>query len=130
GTFTTTQGGTLTLAADGSYTYMPAANFHGADTVNYTVTDGNLTDIGTLTITVTPVNDAPLAVDDTITAIEDTLFTSVVNLTANDTDVDLDALTVVAGTFTTTQGGTLTLAADGSYTYMPAANFHGTDTIR
>ncbi|MBF4467754.1 cadherin-like domain-containing protein, partial [Flavobacterium sp. LC2016-12] len=128
GTFTTTQGGTLTLAADGSYTYMPAANFHGTDTVNYTVSDGTLTDIGTLTITVTPVNDAPVAVDDTITAIEDTLFTSTVNLTANDTDIDLDTLTVVAGTFTTAQGGTLTLAADGSYTYMPAVNFHGTDT--
>ncbi|MBF4466463.1 Ig-like domain-containing protein, partial [Flavobacterium sp. LC2016-12] len=129
GTFTTTQGGTLTLAADGSYTYMPAANFNGIDTLNYTVSDGTLTDVGTLTITVTKANDAPVAVDDIITAIEDTLFTSTINLTANDTDIDLEALTVVAGTFTTTQGGTFTLAADGSYTYMPAVNFHGIDTV-
>ncbi|WP_337968506.1 tandem-95 repeat protein [uncultured Flavobacterium sp.] len=129
GTFTTTKGGTLTLAADGSYTYMPAPNFNGTDTVDYTVTDGSLTDIGTLTITVNAVNDAPVATDDTATATEDTLYTSTVSLVANDTDVDSSPLTVVAGTFTTTKGGTLTLAADGSYTYMPAPNFNGTDTV-
>ncbi|PIF32796.1 gliding motility-associated-like protein [Flavobacterium sp. 9] len=129
GTYTTTKGGTLTLAADGSYTYMPAPNFNGTDTVDYTVTDGSLTDIGTLTITVNAVNDAPIAVDDTATATEDTLYTSTVSLVANDTDVDSSPLTVVAGTYTTTKGGTLTLAADGSYTYMPAANFSGTDTV-
>ncbi|RKR09507.1 gliding motility-associated-like protein [Flavobacterium sp. 90] len=129
GTYTTTKGGTLTLAADGSYTYMPAPNFNGTDTVDYTVTDGSLTDIGTLTITVTPVNDAPIAVDDTATATEDTLYTSMVSLVANDTDVDSSPLTVIAGTYTTAKGGTLTLAADGSYTYMPAPNFNGTDTV-
>ena len=40
GTFATTQGGSITIAADGSYTYTPAANFNGVDTVDYTVTDG------------------------------------------------------------------------------------------
>ncbi|MCQ4349185.1 cadherin-like domain-containing protein [Pseudomonas stutzeri] len=44
-----------------SYTYTPPADFHGTDTVDYTVTDGSLTDTATLTLTVTPVNDAPLA---------------------------------------------------------------------
>ena len=61
-----------------------------------------------------------MAVDDAITATEDTLFTSTVDLDFNDTDLDGDALTVVAGTFATTQGGSLVLAADGSYTYAPA----------
>ena len=88
GTYTTTQGGTLVLAADGSYTYTPALNFTGTDTVDYTVTDGTLTDVGTLTITVSAVNDAPVAVDDSISATEDTLFTSTVSLIANDTDVE------------------------------------------
>ena len=129
GTFATTQGGSLVLAADGSYTYTPAANFNGIDTVDYTVTDGTLTDVGTLTIAVNPVNDAPVAVDDAITATEDTVFTSTVDLDLNDTDLDGDALTVVAGTFATTQGGSLVLAADGSYTYTPAANFNGIDTV-
>ena len=129
GTFATTQGGSITIAADGSYTYTPAANFNGIDTVDYTVTDGSLTDVGTLTITVNPVNDAPVAVDDAITATEDTVFNSVIELDANDTDVDGDPLSVVAGTFATTQGGSITIAADGSYSYTPAANFNGVDTV-
>ena len=92
--------------------------------MDYTVTDGTLTDVGTLTITVSAVNDAPVAVDDSISATEDTLFTSTVSLIANDTDVDGPTKTAVAGTYTTTQGGTLVLAADGSYTYTPAFELH------
>ena len=53
GTFATAHGGQLVLAANGSYTYTPAASYFGTDTVNYTITDGLLTDIGTLTIEVT-----------------------------------------------------------------------------
>ena len=129
GTFATAQGGSLVLASDGSYTYTPAANFNGTDSVDYTVTDGSLTDVGTLTINVTAVNDAPVAVDDSINAVEDTVFTSVIELDANDTDLDGDSLSVVAGTFATAQGGSLVLASDGSYTYTPAANFNGTDSV-
>ncbi|WP_255576404.1 Ig-like domain-containing protein [Comamonas sp. Y33R10-2] len=129
GTFTTTAGGTIVIAADGSYTYTPPANFNGTDTVDYTVTDGTLSDIGTLTITVDPVNDAPVAVDDSVTATEDTPFNSTVSLVANDTDADGNPLTAVPGTFTTTAGGTIVIAADGSYTYTPPANFNGTDTV-
>ncbi|MCP3952407.1 MAG: retention module-containing protein, partial [Desulfobacterales bacterium] len=72
---------------------------------------------------------APVAVDDTISATEDTPFTSTIDLDTNDTDIDGDALAVVPGTFATVQGGTLVVAADGSYTYTPAANFNGTDTV-
>ena len=129
GTFATVQGGSITIAADGSYTYTPAANFNGVDSVDYTVTDGSLTDVGTLTINVTAVNDAPVAVDDAVTATEDTVFNSIIDLDANDTDLDGDALSVVAGTYATTQGGSITIAADGSYTYNPAANFNGVDSV-
>ncbi|PKM05622.1 MAG: hypothetical protein CVV14_15245, partial [Gammaproteobacteria bacterium HGW-Gammaproteobacteria-4] len=129
GTFTTTAGGTIVIAANGSYTYTPPANFNGSDSVNYTVTDGTATDIGTLNITITPANDPPVAVDDAITVVEDTPFTSVVDLDANDTDLDGDSLTVVPGTFTTAAGGTIVIAADGSYTYTPPANFNGGDSV-
>ncbi|OGB12924.1 MAG: hypothetical protein A3E51_14195 [Burkholderiales bacterium RIFCSPHIGHO2_12_FULL_67_38] len=129
GTFTTTAGGTIVIAANGSYTYTPPVNFNGSDSVDYTVTDGSATDIGTLNITITPANDPPVAVDDEITVAEDTPFTSVVDLDANDTDLDGDSLTVVPGTFTTTAGGTIVIAADGSYTYTPPANFNGSDSV-
>lgn len=75
------------------------------------------------------VNQAPVAVDDTASTNEDTLLTSTVALLANDTDIDSASLSVVAGSFLTAQGGTIEVAADGTYTYTPAANFNGTDTF-
>ncbi|MDV7214274.1 Ig-like domain-containing protein, partial [Azotobacter beijerinckii] len=67
--------------------------------------------------------------DDAVTATEDTPFSAVIALDANDSDLDGDSLSVVAGTFATAQGGSITLAADGRYTYTPAANFTGTDSV-
>ena len=64
--------GTLTpTGTPGIYTYTPNANFTGPDSFTYTVSDGTLTDTGTVSVTVTPVNDAPVAVDDTATVAED-----------------------------------------------------------
>jgi hypothetical protein len=130
GTFATAGGGSLVLADSGSYTYTPALNFNGDDTVKYTVTDGALTSEGTLTINVTPVNDGPAAVNDTASTAEDTPLTSTTDLDANDTDADSETLTVVGGTFATAGGGSLVLADSGSYTYTPALNFNGNDTIK
>ena len=87
------KGGSITIAADGSYTYTPAANFNGVDTRRlHRYRWFALTDTGTLTITVNAVNDAPVAVDDAVTATEDTVFNSTIDLDANDTDIDGDAL--------------------------------------
>ncbi|HEY8835300.1 MAG TPA: Ig-like domain-containing protein, partial [Chthoniobacterales bacterium] len=59
---TTTQGGTIVLNSDGSFTYNPANNFTGTDTFTYTVTNLNAPDdTATVTITVVP---PPIAVDD------------------------------------------------------------------
>ena len=77
--------------------------------ITYTVSDGTLSDVtGTLTITVTPVNDAPIAVDDTLTITEDSGLKTI-DIISNDTNVDADALTftvVTAGT------GTVAINAD------------------
>ena len=64
---TTLANGTLTpTATPGVYTYTPNANFTGPDSFTYTVTDpGGLADTGTVSVTVTAVNDPPVAVDDT-----------------------------------------------------------------
>ena len=132
GTFATAQGGSITVAANGTYTYTPAANFHGTDTFDYTVSDGTATDVVRLTITVSAVNDAPVAIDDAASTAEDTVLVGSVALQSNDTDLDGDTLSVAAGsvgTFATAQGGSITVAANGTYTYTPAANFHGTDTF-
>jgi VCBS repeat-containing protein len=125
--------GTLTLASDGSYTYAPNAAAQGLDdgetaqdVFSYTASDGTASDSATLTITVNGANDAPAADDDTASTNEDSVGVSG-DVLANDTDVDGEALTVASpGTYVGTYG-TLTIAADGSYTYTPGAGAQALD---
>jgi VCBS repeat-containing protein len=124
--------GTLTLAANGSYTYTPNAAAQGLDTgetaqdvFTYTASDGTASDTATLTVTVNGLNDAPVANDDTASTTEDASVSG--NVLANDTDVDVEPLTVAnPGTYVGAYG-TLTLAANGSYTYAPNAAAQGLD---
>src|SRR5204862_87669 len=90
--------GTLTLNSDGSLVYMPALNFNGIDSFTYKASDGQAqSGIATATITVTPINDAPVAAnDDNYSTPEDTQLTvSAPGVLANDSDVDGDALSAV-----------------------------------
>ncbi len=120
--------GTVVANPDGSFTYTPNANFNGVDTFDYTISDGNGgSDTATVTITVNPVNDAPVANGDSYNATEDTPLTiDAPGVLGNDTDVDGDSLTVVS--YTQPANGTLVQNADGSFTYTPDANFCGTDS--
>lgn len=121
---TVTQGahGTVTLLAGNQVRYQPAVNYAGPDTFTYTIRDpGNLTSVGTVSVTVTPVNDPPVAVADTAATDEDT--PAAISVLANDTDVDGDTLTVVA----VTQSANGSVTTDGTtVTFTPAANWSGT----
>src|SRR5205814_1571140 len=81
--------GTLTLNANGSFTYTPAANYNGPDSFTYKANDGTVdSGIATVTITVNAVNDAPAAIDDSYSVNEDaTLTISAPGVLGNDTDV-------------------------------------------
>ena len=63
---TSGEGGSVSVASDGSFTYTPSADFNGTDSFTYTITDsGGLTDSATVTVTVDAVNDdPPVAIDD------------------------------------------------------------------
>src|SRR5207248_2995406 len=123
---TTTTHGTLTLNANGSFSYAPAANFNGSDSFTYRANDGTAdSSPATVTITVTSVNDAPVALPDSFNTSEDVAVSG--NVLANDSDVDGNALTAVMLTGTT--HGTLALNPNGSFTYTPAANFNGSDSF-
>ncbi|MEM1381969.1 MAG: cadherin-like domain-containing protein, partial [Pseudomonadota bacterium] len=75
--------------------YTPNANFNGTDSFSYTVSDGNGgTSQATATVTVNPVNDAPLAVDDAFTIGESEVLFD--NVLTNDTDPDGDALQITS----------------------------------
>src|SRR5207249_7806342 len=84
--------------------------------------------VATVNVTVNAVNDAPVANNDSYSTNEDTALTvAAPGVLANDTDIDGDALTaaVVSGP----THGTLTLNANGSLTYTPAANYNGADSF-
>ncbi|MCI0359598.1 MAG: cadherin-like domain-containing protein, partial [Planctomycetaceae bacterium] len=118
--------GTLALNADGSFTYIPTADFTGSDSFTYTATDGaGVSNVATVNITIDPVNDAPVAENDAFTIDEDGEMTAGDSVLANDTDPDGDPLT--ASLVSDVQHGTLALAADGTFTYSPEENFNGID---
>ena len=122
--------GALSLSADGSFTYTPDPNFTGVDSFTYHCTDGTSdSGIVSVTLTVFPVNDPPLATDDVYFGDEDTTLIVEVatGVLDNDSDVDLDPLAAVVVSPPT--NGTLDLAADGSFTYTPFLDTNGIDTF-
>lgn len=116
--------GVLTLNPDGSYQYVPHADYHGEDRFTYRLNDGELNSgIATVTLTVKPVNDDPEAKDDAFTVSEDQLLIG--SVLANDRDVDSALLTVTL--VDAALHGVVELHPDGSFRYATATDFHGTD---
>ncbi|WP_299149975.1 tandem-95 repeat protein [uncultured Tateyamaria sp.] len=112
---------------DNKLLFTPAENFNGDATISYTITDGNGgTDTAEVGVTVNPVNDDPVAVDDIETTDEDTPV--VVDLIGNDTDVDGDPLTIGSVSVPAEQGEVVD-NSDGTVTFTPAPNFNGPATI-
>jgi Ca2+-binding RTX toxin-like protein len=107
--------------------FTPAENFNGDATITYTIEDEDgLQDTAEVAVTVTPVNDAPDAVNDEDVTAFNTPVT--VDLLANDTDVDGDDLSVLIATVPADQG-TLVDNGDGTVTFTPALGFVGAATI-
>lgn len=121
--------GVLTLNADGSFSYTPNANFNGVDGFRYVVSDGEFeSDVGTVTINVNSVNDAPIAADDIFTFNPDApMSVDPAGVLANDSDVEGDLLTATLVEGPT--NGAVTLNPDGSFSYTPAAGFSGSDSF-
>ena len=117
--------GTVSCAAGGVCTYTPSANYNGPDSFDYTVSDGRgKSDTGTVTVTVLPGNDAPLAVDDSLSTPEETA--GQVDVLPNDTDLEGDSLSVTGST----NGAHGTASCDATTcTYTPALNYTGADTF-
>ena len=123
------------VASDGSFTYTPSPNFNGVTTFTYQVATsagGACPEVseGTamVTITVTPVNDPPSAASDSFTALGNrTLNVAAPGVLGNDTDIDGDPLTAVKTS--SPSHGTVSLAADGGFSYTPDAGYVGPDAF-
>ena len=117
--------GTVSILGNSTVRYTPTPNYSGSDTINYTISDGNGgTASSTVSVTVNPLPDAPVANNDAATVAEDST-NNIINVTANDTDADGDTLTVTAASTAT---GTVT-PSGGNVSYTPPANFSGQATI-
>jgi len=117
--------GTATITG-GQVVYTPKANFHGTDTFAYTVTDGTTTVGAAVTVTVLPVNDAPVAKPDSAKTTVGVAI--VIDVLKNDKDVDGDALVVVLQS--QPSHGTATLDVNTKkVTYTPTAGYVGADSF-
>ncbi len=133
-------GGLITIAEDGTVTFDPNGDFEAlgegeeaTTTVTYTVDDGNGgTEEATVTITVSGVNDGPVAADDPLNAGEDDPAGVIGNVLDNDSDPEGDALEVfkvggdeanLGAPTAGDNGGLITIAADGTVTFDPNGEF-------
>jgi VCBS repeat-containing protein len=135
--FITTAHGLVLLQSNGNFTYTPTTlNYNGPDTFTYRATDGTSTsNVATVTINVTPVNDAPVAIPNAYTATggftqpNRSVSGNVITDSPADFDVDGDNLrAVLVSGPTKFNNGTFVLNPDGSFTYR-ANRFAGTDSF-
>ncbi|MHC5797936.1 Ig-like domain-containing protein [Lacisediminihabitans sp. FW035] len=109
--------GALSFAANGTVTYTPTTGYSGTDSFTYTQTANGGTSTATVNITVTP-----LAVNDSYTT---PVNVSVpVSVLAND-----KGTSITATKLTDPAHGSVTIASNGTGTYVPAAEFTGTDSF-
>ncbi|MGY5881047.1 MAG: Ig-like domain-containing protein [Candidatus Thorarchaeota archaeon] len=122
-----TSNGVLTFSPDGTFTYSPEADWFGPDSFTFRVYDGQAySNVATITITITGVNDLPVAGDDEFTGDEDTALVGSVLDNDNDVEWDIQEVHVVSGP----SHGILDLNVDtGVFTYLPDANRFGTDSF-
>ncbi|WP_285397996.1 Ig-like domain-containing protein, partial [Vibrio parahaemolyticus] len=113
--------GTVIVNNDGTVTYTPDDNYVGKDTFTYVVTSGGVSESTTVEVNVTPVNDAPVAKDDTAITDEDTPVT--IDVLPNDNDIDGDKLSIQSASVPEAQGKVEIV--DGKLVFTPAENFNG-----
>ncbi len=138
GTLTFNDNDTLGDASDDYFIYTPNANYNGADSFTYIVSDRNGGTIaGTFNLNVKPVNDAPVAVHDTVTAAKNTAVNIQANtLLANDTDIDSTNLSITGvsgathGTAVLKNNGTPNNSADDFIVFTPNCGFSGAASFK
>ena len=113
----------ITNTSSGAFTYTPSANYAGTDSFNFIASDASASDTATISITVLPVNDAPVGVDLSFTTTDIVSYTGALGAS----DVENDSITFsILGS---PEIGTVTLtdANTGVFSYSPMINYQGND---
>jgi len=116
---------TVSDNAVGTFSYRPVEDYTGLDSLTFSVTDGVLSDSATVLITLTAVNDAPLAFVATVKTDEDIDYDGSVFAS----DIDNDPLTYSLLTDPSYGTVTITDSSSGTYTYSPKVNYSGSDSF-
>ncbi|MCB2182133.1 MAG: cadherin domain-containing protein [Desulfobulbaceae bacterium] len=119
--------GEVTVNADGTYQYVPEADYDGTDSFTFMVNDGtdDALTVATVSMTLQPVNDAPIGTSAPFTVDENQVLNG--NLTATDVDNAIGDLTFRLGSGTL--NGVTIVNADGSFQYTPTPAWNGTDSF-
>ena len=121
--------GSVAIDGNSSVKYTPNSNFNGTDTFTYQVADpSGAGSTATVTVTVTPVNDAPVAHDYSATLDEDS-GSHVIDVLANDTDIDTGDTLTIFGVTQPTHGAVTIGNGSLNVSYIPNLNFNGKDTF-
>ena len=123
--------GSLLNSGDGTFDYTPNPNFYGEDSFIYEICDTlNACSTATVTVTVNPINDPPLAVDDVDYSTDEDVGLNIPapGVLENDSDVDVGD-TLIASPASGPSNGSLTLNTDGSFTYSSDTDFNGSDSF-
>ncbi len=125
-----TLSGTIQLSEDGGFIYTPTPDFNGIDSFTYRAFDGfNSSASATVTLEVSPINDAPVSESDSYNLNgEPLLDTPKPGVLSNDTDVEDDKLTALVES--DPNNGDLLLRLDGSFVYTPTTGFEGEDSFQ
>ena len=122
--------GSVVVESDNTLTYTPNLNFNGREQITYTISDGNGgTDTGFVAVTVDPVNDDPTGRTDIASPIAEDGGPIVIDVLANDSDIDGDTALFVSG-FGVQVGGTAELTNKGQVRFTPDQDFFGTGIVQ
>ncbi|MGF1736908.1 Ig-like domain-containing protein [Photobacterium satsumensis] len=119
--------GTATVLADGKLRYVPNEDANGTEVITYSITDsdGYESLAAAVTITVTPVNDAPVAINNQAQLVEE--GTLEINILGNDYDIDDQVDVTSVELVSMPQGGTATVSSTGAIRYQASENYFGDD---
>jgi Bacterial Ig domain/Cadherin-like domain len=120
----TNQGGSVTVQANGSFSYTPpSATFTGLDQFAYVIDNGTTPSTATVTVAV---GVRPAAVADSRTATGNIRLSTATNLFTNDAG---DQIMTVAFDATSVEGGNVTVSANGDFIYNPPPGYEGSDSF-